>query len=173
MKTGFNIQIGVTLDVSERMAGLLASLAGGVRPSAPAEPETEKPAAPEAAAATETKEEAAAPAEPELPRQYSAEEAAAATAERKVTPAEVRAAADRMRLRIEGEGYEDPASEGRRRYHRQLTGWIKRTVAEITGGASEKPSELPDDVSRWNFIMQCDSVRLADDGEICFTPAVF
>lgn len=92
--------------------------------------------------------EAAAPAEPEktVP-----------------TTADVRAAMDRCRKRIEGEGYAtDTKSEGYTKYHKKLTAKFKE-VSVFLG--ADKPSALPED-KRSQFIEEVDKLDLMEDGTI-------
>ena len=101
-------------------------------------PPVEEPAEPEAAA----------PAEPEktVP-----------------TTADVRAAMDRCRKRIEGDGYAtDTKSEGYTKYHKKLTAKFKE-VSVFLG--ADKPSALPED-KRSQFIEEVDKLDLMEDGTI-------
>ena len=101
-------------------------------------PSVEEPAEPEAAA----------PAEPEktVP-----------------TTADVRAAMDRCRKRIEGDGYAtDTKSEGYTKYHKKLTAKFKE-VSVFLG--ADKPSALPED-KRSQFIEEVDKLDLMEDGTI-------
>ena len=113
-------------------------------------PPVEEPAKP--AAPAEAVVEAAAPAEP------------AAPAEAKVpTVAEVRAAMDRCRKRIEGENYAtDTKSEGYQKYHKALTAEFKRISALL---GSDKPSGLAED-QRWSFINEVNLLDIMEDGSI-------
>lgn len=91
----------------------------------------------------------------------SAEATAADTAEeREYTEADVRAAIDRARQRIEGDDWKDnPDGEGYKKWHRALTSWFKVTAALF---GADRPSELPDSRSRMNFIRCCDEVEIKD-----------
>lgn len=192
MKTDFNIHIGVTVDVTDRLAGCVSRIMRTGSTATPEKPVTGTPTAERAETVKAAVTEKTDPQEtgdlpfgdpmPEMtpetkpdtnadtvPPHISDEEAEKATAEIELTPADVRDAIDRARLRIEGEGWESKDTEGYNRYHKQVTGWCRRTAAECSGGTTDKPSELPDNVSRWNFIMQADSLHLAEDGEIAFT----
>lgn len=114
----------------------------------PAEPA--KPAEPAAPVV-----EAAAPAAPEEP---------AAPAEVKApTVADVRAAMDRCRKRIEGENYAtDTKSEGYQKYHKALTAEFKRISALL---GSDKPSGLAEDQRR-SFIDEANLLDIMEDGSI-------
>lgn len=80
--------------------------------------------------------------------------------EREYTEADVRAAIDRARCRIEGEDWKDnPDGEGYKKWHRALTSWFKVTAALF---GADRPSELPDSRSRMNFIRCCDEVEIKD-----------
>lgn len=91
----------------------------------------------------------------------SAEATATDTAEdREYTEADVRAAIDRARQRIEGDDWKDnPDGEGYKKWHRALTSWFKVTAALF---GADRPSELPDSRSRMNFILCCDEVEIKD-----------
>ncbi len=81
-------------------------------------------------------------------------------AEREYTEADVRAAIDRARQRIEGDDWKDnPDGEGYKKWHRALTSWFKVTAALF---GADRPSELPDSRSRMNFIRCCDEVEIKD-----------
>lgn len=80
--------------------------------------------------------------------------------EREYTEADVRAAIDRARQRIEGDDWKDnPDGEGYKKWHRALTSWFKVTAALF---GADRPSELPDSRSRMNFIRCCDEVEIKD-----------
>lgn len=117
-------------------------------------PEVENPQA--EAAAPQTAQPAAepAPAEPAAPASAPAPE----PEQREYTEVDVRAAMDEARKRIEGEDYKtNTESEGRKKWHRALTGWFKNTAALY---GADKPSELPDSESRRKFIELCAEVRI-------------
>ena len=68
---------------------------------------------------------------------------------------------DEARKRIEGEDYKtNTESEGRKKWHRALTGWFKNTAALY---GADKPSELPDSESRRKFIALCAEVKVEND----------
>lgn len=100
------------------------------------------------------------PAEPAKP----VEAAAPAEPEKTVpTTADVRAAMDRCRKRIEGDGYAtDTKSEGYTKYHKKLTAKFKE-VSVFLG--ADKPSALPED-KRSQFIEEVDKLDLMEDGTI-------
>ena len=76
---------------------------------------------------------------------------------------DVRAAMDRCRKRIEGEGYAtDTKSEGYTKYHKKLTAKFKE-VSVFLG--ADKPSALPED-KRSQFIEEVDKLDLMEDGTI-------
>lgn len=94
----------------------------------------------------------------------TAEEPAAVTAtveeEREYTEADVRAAIDRARCRIEGEDWKDnPDGAGYKQWHRAMTSWFKATAALF---GADRPSGLPDSRSRMNFIRCCDEVTISN-----------
>ena len=104
--------------------------------------------------------------EPAKPVEAAAEHEAAAHAEpEKTVPttADVRAAMDRCRKRIEGDGYAtDTKSEGYTKYHKKLTAKFKE-VSVFLG--ADKPSALPED-KRSQFIEEVDKLDLMEDGTI-------
>ncbi|MBO7280583.1 MAG: hypothetical protein J6V00_05390 [Bacteroidaceae bacterium] len=80
--------------------------------------------------------------------------------EREYTEADVRAAIDRARCRIEGNDWKDnPDGEGYKKWHRAMTSWFKVTAALF---GADRPSELPDSRSRMNFIRCCDDVEISN-----------
>ena len=111
-------------------------------------PEVENP---QAAAAPQTEQPAAEPAAPaEQPAQN-----------KEYTEVDVRAAMHKVRQRIEGENYkEQPDSEGSKKWHKVLTGWVMNTAAFC---GAEKPSALPDSDSRYKFIQCCENVKVEND----------
>ena len=118
-------------------------------------PPVEEPAEPAKPA------EPAAPAEAEAPAESAAP---AAPAEVKApTVADVRAAMDRCRKRIEGENYAtDTKSEGYQKYHKALTAEFKRISALL---GSDKPSGLAEDQRR-SFIEEANLLDIMEDGSI-------
>jgi len=80
-----------------------------------------------------------------------------------VTIADVRAAMDRTRRRIEGEDYKEHTdSEAYQKYHRMLTGMFKRSAALL---GSDLPSQLPPE-QRQAFIDECDQWQIQGDGSV-------
>ena len=106
------------------------------------------------------------PAEPAKPVEAAAEPEAAAPAEpEKTVPttADVRAAMDRCRKRIEGDGYAtDTKSEGYTKYHKKLTAKFKE-VSMLLG--ADKPSALAEE-NRTAFIDEVNKLDLLEDGSI-------
>lgn len=140
----FNINVHVRIGVTEQLYALMSAFAGGrgLTPAAQAPEPT--PAAAQAEMPAEAAEQQPAPAAP------------APESAKEYTEADVRAAMDRARRRIEGEDYkENTAGEGYQKYHRQLTGEFKR-IASLLG--ADKPSALPDSAARATFISRCDEL---------------
>jgi len=121
-------------------------------------PPVEEPAEPAKPAEAEAEAEAEAPAASEAPAEP------AAPAEVKApTVADVRAAMDRCRKRIEGENYAtDTKSEGYQKYHKALTAEFKRISALL---GSDKPSGLAEDQRR-SFIEEANLLDIMEDGSI-------
>lgn len=90
------------------------------------------------------------------------EPAPAVEAPKAYTEVDVRDAMDATRRRIEGEDYEDKASEGRKKYHKALTEQFKMISAFL---GSDKPSQLPEE-KRASFIAQCEEIVVMDDGTL-------
>lgn len=90
------------------------------------------------------------------------EPAPAVEAPKAYTEVDVRDAMDATRRRIEGEDYEDKASEGRKKYHKALTEQFKMISAFL---GSDKPSQLPEE-KRAPFIAQCGEIVVMDDGTL-------
>lgn len=160
MTITLNVRIGLT----PQLAGFLSTLLGSqVQPAqvknltAVVVPEREAIALTTVAAApvVESPDDATAAEVPET------ETATTDTAEeREYTEADVRAAIDRARQRIEGDDWKDnPDSEGYKKWHRALTSWFKVTAALF---GADRPSEIPDSRSRMNFIRCCDEVEIKD-----------
>lgn len=141
----FNINVHVRIGVTEQLYALVAAFAGGQGLAPAAQAAEPTPAAAQAEMPAEAAEQQPAPAAapaPESAKEY--------------TEADVRAAMDRARRRIEGEDYkENTAGEGYQKYHRQLTGEFKR-IASLLG--ADKPSALPDSAARATFISRCDEL---------------
>ena len=75
------------------------------------------------------------------------------------TIADMRAANDRARTRIEGEGWESKDTEGYRKYHKKVTAAIKGIVAFC---GAEKMPDIPEE-RRKDFIAQVDDLELDGD----------
>lgn len=158
------VTLNVNIGLTPQLAGFLSALLGSqVQPAqvknltAVVAPEREAIAQATVAAAPviESQDDATAA---EVP---ATETVTADTAEeREYTEADVRAAIDRARQRIEGDDWKDnPDGEGYKKWHRALTSWFKVTAALF---GADRPSELPDSRSRMNFIRCCDEVEIKD-----------
>lgn len=165
----FNINVHVQVGVTEQLYALLSAFACGQKPSqeqAPAQV-APKPAPVETRTDVPEPQPTPAPASDATPEEAPQQQAGAPAPEadkpKEYTEADVRAAMDRTRRRIEGEDYkENTAGEGYKKYHQQLTGEFKR-IATLLG--AEKPSALPDSSSRASFIKQCDELVI-EGGEL-------
>lgn len=156
-----NVNIGLT----PQLAGFLSTLLGSqVQPAAVELPHQEQ----SVIASEDTAHQVPLPEEPAAVAVVTTEttvETTEATAtdtaeEREYTEADVRAAIDRARQRIEGDDWKDnPDGEGYKKWHRALTSWFKVTAALF---GADRPSELPDSRSRMNFIRCCDEVEIKD-----------
>ena len=182
MKTDFSINVSVSIGVTPEVTALVAAIltkkpTATVEVPASEQPSAEAPidAAPAHAepkrgrkAKTQTAEEPKAeePAEEPAKEPKAEEPAAEAPTEGKAPTAEdVRKAMDRARVRIEGEDWEtNITSEGRTKYHKQLTATFKN-ISSLLG--SDKPSPLPEE-NRRSFINQCDEL-VVENGEIITT----
>lgn len=157
------INVSVTIGVSQELKGLLLPLVAQLPP-------VEAPAPKPAKVQTQPAVEEPAPVEqpqPEAPVEDPAPAADPAPAKdpaKEYTEVDVRAAMDATRRRIEGENWkEKPDSEGYKKWHRVLNAWFKNTAAMF---GAEKPSALPDSQSRYNFIRCCEEVYVNDAGEL-------
>ena len=150
-----NVNIGLT----PQLAGFLSNLLGGcqAQPTPVELPRQEQ----SAIASEDTTHQVPLPEEPATVAVATTEATATDTAEkREYTEADVRAAIDRARQRIEGDDWKDnPDGEGYKKWHRALTSWFKVTAALF---GADRPSELPDSRSRMNFIRCCDDVEIKD-----------
>lgn len=182
MKTDFSINVSVSIGVTPEVTALVAALltkkpTATVEVPASEQPSAEAPidAAPAHAepkrgrkAKTQTAEEPKAeePSEEPAKEPKAEEPSAEAPTEGKAPTAEdVRKAMDRARVRIEGEDWEtNITSEGRTKYHKQLTATFKN-ISSLLG--SDKPSTLPEE-NRRSFINQCDEL-VVENGEIITT----
>lgn len=160
-----NINVRVQIGVTDQLCSLLSAFAKHVAPAAAPVPPTEPAHQQQPAVVEAAPETPAAPVEVGQPapiEQPAPEVPAPVNEAKELTEADVRAAMDRTRRRIEGENYkEDTTSEGYKKWHRALTGWFKAT-AMLYG--ADKPSALPDHASRKNFIADCDQVQIKDGG---------
>lgn len=153
------IQVGVT-DQLYKLLAPLANLPAGTRqaqiPAREKKPEPAKePEVTNQPQAQAVQEEAAPAADPQ-PEPASAP--APEPEQREYTEVDVRAAMHKVRQRIEGEDYKtNTESEGRKKWHKALTGWFKNTAAFC---GAEKPSALPDSQSRYQFIQCCEHVKV-------------
>ncbi len=154
------INVSVNVGLTPELATLLSSFLEGrkqVEPEAPkktAKAAAERPAeeAMPAAAAEEK------PAEAEAPKPTGTEPEAK---EKEYTEVDVREAMDRCRKRIEGENYKEQTdSENYLKWHRKLTAQFKEISARY---GSDKPSTLPDALSREQFIKTCDALEVVND----------
>lgn len=182
MKTDFSINVSVSIGVTPEVTALVAAIltkkpTATVEVPASEQPSAEAPidAAPANAetkrgrkAKTQTAEEPKAeePSEEPAKEPKAEEPSAEAPTEGKAPTAEdVRKAMDRARVRIEGEDWEtNITSEGRTKYHKQLTATFKN-ISSLLG--SDKPSTLPEE-NRRSFINQCDEL-VVENGEIITT----
>lgn len=157
------IQVGVT-DQLYKLLAPLANLPAGTRqaqiPAREKKPEPAKePEVTNQPQAQAVQEEAAPAADPQP--EPASKPADPEPEQREYTEVDVRAAMDEARKRIEGEDYKtNTDSEGRKKWHRALTGWFKNTAALY---GAEKPSELPDSESRGKFIRLCAEVKVEND----------
>lgn len=156
-----NVNIGLT----PQLAGFLSTLLGSqVQPTAVELPHQEQ----SVIASEDTAHQVPLPEEPATVAVVTTESTVETTEatttdiaeEREYTEADVRAAIDRARQRIEGDDWKDnPDGEGYKKWHRALTSWFKVTAALF---GADRPSELPDSRSRMNFIRCCDEVEIKD-----------
>lgn len=147
-----NVNIGLT----PQLAGFLSTLLGSqVQPTAVELPRQEQ----SVIVSEDTEHQVPLPEEP----------ATDTAEEREYTEADVRAAIDRARQRIEGDDWKDnPDGEGYKKWHRALTSWFKVTAALF---GADRPSELPDSRSRMNFIRCCDEVEIKDGALVEAVPS--
>lgn len=148
MTNGFQVNVQVMVDFSPAVINVLGSLACGQK-SAQAEPAK----VPTPVEARKTAESA----------NTKVEEAPKAVANASPTAADIRAAMDKTRSRIEGEDWEtNKDSELRKKYHSQLTQSFKNLGAAL---GSEKPSTLTGN-DALSFIEACDRIIVNDAGEL-------
>lgn len=169
MKTDFSINVSVSIGVTPEVTALVAAILTK-KPTATIEvPASEQPSAeaPIDAEPAHAEPKRGRNAKTQTAEEPKAEEPAAeAPTEGKAPTAEdVRKAMDRARVRIEGEDWEtNITSEGRTKYHKQLTATFKN-IASLLG--SDKPSTLPEE-NRRSFINKCDEL-VVENGEITTT----
>ena len=151
---GFQFNVRVMLDFSPAVVNVLGALVNG-RQSIQAAP-TKAPAQ-------------AQPKEQEVAStdggnaDAKVEEAPKVVANANPTAADIRAAMDKTRSRIEGEDWEtNKDSELRKKYHSQLTQSFKNLAAAL---GSEKPSTLTGN-DALSFIEACDRIIVNDKGEL-------
>lgn len=151
---GFQFNVRVMLDFSPAVVNVLGALVNG-QPSIQAAPTK----APVQALAKE--QEVASTDGGNV--DAKAKEAPKAVANANPTAADIRAAMDKTRSRIEGEDWEtNKDSELRKKYHSQLTQRFKNLGATF---GSEKPSTLTGN-DALSFIEACDRIIVNDAGEL-------
>lgn len=151
---GFQFNVRVMLDFSPAVVNVLGALVNG-RQSIQAAP-TKMPVQ------AQTKEQEVASTD-EGNADAKAKEAPKAVANANTTAADIRAAMDKTRSRIEGEDWEtNKDSELRKKYHSQLTQRFKNLGATF---GSEKPSTLTGN-DALSFIEACDRIIINDAGEL-------
>lgn len=149
---GFQFNVRVMLDFSPAVVNVLGALVNG-RPSIQAVP-TKMPVQAQA------KEQEVASTDG---GNADAKEAPKAVANANPTAADIRAAMDKTRSRIEGEDWEtNKDSELRKKYHSQLTQKFKNLGATF---GSEKPSTLTGN-DALSFIEACGRIFVNDKGEL-------
>lgn len=147
-----NITIEVNADAQEA-APAQPQTEEGEKPGSTRKPKDDTPAVRiEVTPTTET--EAPAP-QPEAPAELTCEDC--------------RAAVSRMRLRFEGEGYENKTGEGYDRYHRPITAMTKQILSQLSGGKAAKIPDLAPEL-RAAFIAECDGVTTDEKGELVSPP---
>lgn len=156
------INVSVNIGLDSELFTLLSSIVN--RPAQETElPATKqmKPARPQPK--PEVENQPGAVQEPEQAQQPAAQPAKPADKPKEYTEADVRAAMDRTRDRIEGDNWsENTGSDGYKKWHKALNAWFKNTSALF---GAEKPSLLPDSESRAKFIACCDAVYV-ENGEL-------
>lgn len=150
---GFQFNVRVMLDFSPAVVNVLGALVNGQK-CVQAEPA--KVPAPVEAKAQETQKATESV-------DTKVEEAPKVVANANPTAADIRAAMDKTRSRIEGEDWEtNKDSELRKKYHSQLTQSFKNLGAAL---GSEKPSTLTGN-DALSFIEACDRIIVNDKGEL-------
>lgn len=152
---GFQFNVRVMLDFSPAVVNVLGALVNGqttaqavpTKAPIPVQAPAKEQEAPKATESVDTK----------------VEEAPKAVANANPTAADIRAAMDKTRSRIEGEDWEtNKDSELRKKYHSQLTQSFKNLGATL---GSEKPSTLTGN-DALSFIEACDRFFVNDKGEL-------
>lgn len=152
MTNGFQVNVQVMVDFSPAVINVLGALVSG-QTTAQAAP-TKMPVQAQA------KEQEVANTDG---GNADAKEAQKAVANANPTAADIRAAMDKTRSRIEGEDWEtNKDSELRKKYHSQLTQSFKNLGAAL---GSEKPSTLTGN-DALSFIEACDRIIVNDKGEL-------
>lgn len=154
MTNGFQVNVQVMVDFSPAVVNVLGALVNG-RQSIQAAP-TKAPAQAQA------KEQEVASTDGGN-ADAKVEEAPKVVANANPTAADIRAAMDKTRSRIEGEDWEtNKDSELRKKYHSQLTQKFKNLGATF---GSEKPSTLTGN-DALSFIEACGRIFVNDKGEL-------
>lgn len=144
---GFQFNVRVMLDFSPAVVNVLGALVNGQATAQAALTKAPLPA--------EAKEQ-------EAPKTV-AKETTMEEAKANPTAADIRAAMDKTRSRIEGEDWEtNKVSELRKKYHSQLTQKFKNLGATL---GSEKPSTLTGN-DALSFIEACNRIFVNDKGEL-------
>jgi len=158
MEIKVKFEIGVTAQLAALLKGLVEkgeAVQGEML-------EVEKTEVAKAEKVEEPKAEKAEKPEADKPVEAKVETAAAPSA-KKVTVQDVRAAMDRARTRIEGEGYKD--LNPKHPLHNALTSEFKG-IAALLG--ADKPSELPEE-DRAAFVKECDLLGEEEGKIVKFT----
>lgn len=151
---GFQFNVRVMLDFSPAVVNVLGALVNGRSSiqAAPMKTPVQAQAKEQEVASTDGGNADA-----------KAKEAPKAVANANPTAADIRAAMDKTRSRIEGEDWEtNKDSELRKKYHSQLTQSFKNLGAAL---GSEKPSTLTGN-DALSFIEACDRIIVNDKGEL-------
>jgi hypothetical protein len=148
IQLNINVNVGVDSAVIRLLSGLVGkAIAGAAMPA----PVVKKEKAVEALPA---------PAVAEKKSEPTPAETTAPTAEREYTEADVRAAMDNVRRRIEGEDYKTSTeSDLYVRWHKELTRWFKNAAAVF---GADKPSALATSDARRGFIRCCEELTVVN-----------
>lgn len=154
MTNGFQVNVQVMVDFSPAVVNVLGALVSG---------QTTVQAAPSKAPAQAQPKEQEVASTDGGNADAKVEEAPKVVANANPTAADIRAAMDKTRSRIEGEDWEtNKDSELRKKYHSQLTQRFKNLGATF---GSEKPSTLTGN-DALSFIEACDRIIINDAGEL-------